>query len=367
MRFKKFWRSLWTFVGTKITATAAWNPQADPAERANRQVQEALRAAVATVGSYDEWDKELPHICFGLNTQVSSVTGISPFELLHGFAARTPISFGSSSVNRGKQERAAYDMALENANRYKAAADRAAAEQARVGRILAGRRLPATVKVGDWVWMDGAHVPDQIPHKLAMRWYGPYEVLEVFAGGGTVRSRLPEELGRISTVVNIRRLKFSELRDAELSTEEDRLVAWWLRSGVGLTLAFQWLAVFRPLVFSSLRYQERRVCCLEPFWAQGREGGREGERESFIRNRGDGRVAGTCHQVCESKPATVCCCHCVGRVLAVTSSNKGSGLLRVFRVETHRDAFMLDGSHPLRVFRVETHRDAFILDGSQVS
>jgi hypothetical protein len=26
--------------------------------------------------------------------------------------------------------------------------------------------------VVDWVWMDGAHVPDQIPHKLVMRWYG---------------------------------------------------------------------------------------------------------------------------------------------------------------------------------------------------
>jgi hypothetical protein len=54
VRFKKFWRSLWTLVGTKITATAAWNPQADPAERTNRQVQEALRAAVTTVGSYDD-------------------------------------------------------------------------------------------------------------------------------------------------------------------------------------------------------------------------------------------------------------------------------------------------------------------------
>jgi len=36
-----------------------------------------------------------------------------------------------------------------------------------------------------------------------------------------------------------------------------------------------------------------------------------------------------------AKSATVCCCHCVGQVLAVTSSNKGSGSLRVFRVETH--------------------------------
>jgi hypothetical protein len=74
----------------------------------------------------------------------------------------------------------------------------------------------------------------------------------------------------------------------------------------------------------------------------GRRGGmgREGERGS----RGDGRVAGACHEVCESKSATVCCCHCVGQVLAATSSNKGSGPLRVFRVETHRDTFILDGS-----------------------
>ena len=40
----------------------------------------------------------------------------------------------------------------------------------------------------------------------------------------------------------------------------------------------------------------------------------------------------------------MCCCHCVGRVLAVTSSvtssNNGSGPLRVFRVETHRDTFI---------------------------
>ena len=221
VRFKKFWRALWALVGTKITDTAAWNPQADPAESANRQVQEALRAAVATVGSYDEWDKALPHICFGLNTQTSSVTGMSPFELLHGFAARTPIALGSSSVNGGRQGQSAYDMALENAIRYKAVADRAVAEQARVGRILASRRSPATVKVGDWVWMAGVHVPDQIPHKLASLWYGPYEVLEVFASGGTVRLRLPEELGRISTVVHIRLLKFFELRDGELSTEDD--------------------------------------------------------------------------------------------------------------------------------------------------
>ena len=94
VRFKKFWKELWKLVGTRLSPTAAFNPQADPAERANRQVQEALRAAIATVGAFDEWDKALPYITFGLNSQVSSVTGTSPFELTHGFAARTPLALG---------------------------------------------------------------------------------------------------------------------------------------------------------------------------------------------------------------------------------------------------------------------------------
>ena len=46
--------------------TSSNNPQSEPAEQANRQVLEALRAAVATVVQYDEWDVALPHVTFGL-------------------------------------------------------------------------------------------------------------------------------------------------------------------------------------------------------------------------------------------------------------------------------------------------------------
>lgn len=224
VRFKKFWTQLWTLVGTKLTPTSAWNPQADPAERANRQVQEALRAAIATVGAFDEWDRALPYITFGLNTQLSTATGTSPFELAHGFAARTPLALGLPSAPARSKPDAARERALTIQNRFAAAADRAAAAQVRLGRLLSQRRTPASVNVGDWMWLDGAHVADQIPHKLAMKWYGPYEVREVLSSGAAVRLRLPEELGRISTVVNLRRLKFFEQRDAELYTEDDAVV-----------------------------------------------------------------------------------------------------------------------------------------------
>ena len=38
------WKELWRLVGTKLKFTSSYNPQSDPAERANLQVLEALRA-----------------------------------------------------------------------------------------------------------------------------------------------------------------------------------------------------------------------------------------------------------------------------------------------------------------------------------
>ena len=68
------WRALWKLCGTKLKFTFSYNPQSDPAERANQQVLEGLRAVVATAVQYDEcqWDLALPHIIFGLNSQISS-------------------------------------------------------------------------------------------------------------------------------------------------------------------------------------------------------------------------------------------------------------------------------------------------------
>ena len=88
------WQSLWNLCGTKLRFTSSYNPQSDPAERANRQVLEALRAAVATVVQYDEWDEALPHVTFDLNTHVSTVTKVSPFEFANGFPARVPLIMG---------------------------------------------------------------------------------------------------------------------------------------------------------------------------------------------------------------------------------------------------------------------------------
>jgi hypothetical protein len=106
----------------------------------------------------------------------------------------------------------ALDLAMDFQNRLRAAADHNLAAQVRLGITLAARSVPAEVKVGDMVWMDGAHVPHQVPWKLAPRWFGPYRVREVKGAACTLD--LPETLGKTSDKVNVRRLKFFEERDA---------------------------------------------------------------------------------------------------------------------------------------------------------
>jgi len=64
--------------GSKLKFTSSYHPQADPAERSNRQVMEALRAAVTTVAQYDEWDLALPHITFD-----STPISVPLLNLLH--------------------------------------------------------------------------------------------------------------------------------------------------------------------------------------------------------------------------------------------------------------------------------------------
>jgi len=96
-------------LNTKITCTSAYNPQSDPAERVNRQVLEALCAAVASVTDFDQWDQVLPHLCFGLNTHQSSVTYTSPFERAHGFPARVPLMLDLAKHARLSGDRSAAD------------------------------------------------------------------------------------------------------------------------------------------------------------------------------------------------------------------------------------------------------------------
>jgi len=184
---------LWHICGTKLRFTSTYHPQADPAERANQQVLEALRAAVTTVVQYDEWDRALPHITFSLNNHVSTATRMSPFEFAHGFTTRTLLTLGLTDdrplpvdmkTSKCRQDYDhAKDMARKVLHRHQAAADHMAAAQVHLGQMLAERVTPACIKAGDLVWMDSKHT-------------------------------------KTHNSINMSRLKFFEARDAELGESD---------------------------------------------------------------------------------------------------------------------------------------------------
>jgi len=223
------WKSLWKMCWSKLKFTFSYLPQADPAERANRQVMEALRAAVATVAQYDEW----AHITFGLNTHISTTTKLSLFEFAHGFPARVPLTFSQPSPQAPPGE-TLHIGAAAIANRMKmrhwAAANHLAAARARLGHVLAKRSRPATLNVCDLVWMDSRHTPNDIPFKLTARWFRPFTVLQVKGAQATLD--LPSTFGKAHRQVNIARLKFFEPRESKLGDENLRPQPLWGHGGV---------------------------------------------------------------------------------------------------------------------------------------
>ena len=239
VRFKTIWRDIWRRVGVKIQCTAAYNPQANPTERANRQVLEALRTSLETVTAFEDWDLALPQLCFALNNGVSAATGVSPFELAHGFPARTPLSIDvRSSAKPSEEEHVAGDYALRVHNRLKAAADAVAAAGVKLGRLVAARTTPAAVRVGDMVWLDGGSRISQAAAKFSPRWFGPFRVDKVIGSGSTVCldfSPAPH-LRMVSDVVPVQRLKFFEQRDAALCDGEEEVAPLVRNDG---TLAFE--------------------------------------------------------------------------------------------------------------------------------
>jgi len=149
---------------------------------------------------------------------------MSPFELAHGFTARTPLTLSltddrplpvdmkTSKCHQDYDH--AKDMARKVLHKHQAAADHMAAAQLRLGQMLAKRVTPACIKVGDLVWMDSKHAPNDVPYKLTARWFGPFKVLEV--RGAQAILDLPPSFGKTHNLINMSRLKFFEARDAEL-------------------------------------------------------------------------------------------------------------------------------------------------------
>lgn len=168
----------------KILLNASRHPQANPAERVNRDIVTMLRAYVKD--NHREWDKYINKIGFALRTAYHETTQYSPAFLNFGRELATAgagfeVLNDGSMVPSTEDSRQYGDKLQELKNIYQEVADRLKDAHGQRARRYDLRRRPVHYRVGDVVLKRNYPQSDATKHfsaKLAPKYVGPFIVTE---------------------------------------------------------------------------------------------------------------------------------------------------------------------------------------------
>ena len=86
----RFWQTLQSVLGSKLTMSSAYHPQTDgQSERTIQSLEDLFRTYV--LDHLGAWDKVLPLINFTYNNSFHASIGMAPYETLYGRKCRTPL------------------------------------------------------------------------------------------------------------------------------------------------------------------------------------------------------------------------------------------------------------------------------------
>jgi hypothetical protein len=189
----KFWKELHRLMGTKLLMSTAFHPQTDGlTERVNRSVSQVLRAMIKP--DQTNWAEQLPLAEFALNSCSSETTGFSPFELNYGFTPRTIAVTMSSTTPEGVRQFA--DHAQMNLEQAHDAIISARVRQTHHANKKRSEQAKYTVGQLAYLSTENLQLPLQRARKLAPKFIGPFEILEVHESASVVRLKLPPDLAR---------------------------------------------------------------------------------------------------------------------------------------------------------------------------
>jgi hypothetical protein len=208
-----FWETLMKMFGSKLRLSSSFHPQTDGAtERANRTLIEALTHFAAD--RPQDWPSMLPLIEYGLNSQRSATTLLTPFEADLGYNPRGPLELAARPPPRASDlggANAAHlaEQLSEIANRVIGNTEKAKAKMAAAANAKLPKTKPISYNVGDWVWLDRRAMGKDVivsptDTKLSYRFTGPFKITSVH--GVAVRLELPEHLRQFGTF-NFSRIK----------------------------------------------------------------------------------------------------------------------------------------------------------------
>jgi hypothetical protein len=131
---------------------------------------------------------------------------MAPFEALYGRRCQTPLNWSET----GERQIFVPDLVTEAEDKVKLIQAKLKAAQSRQKSYADQRRNPLQFQVGDFVylWVSPTKGVQRfgIKGKLAPRYVGPFEILEVY-GPVAYRIRLPSQLAAVHDVFHISQLK----------------------------------------------------------------------------------------------------------------------------------------------------------------
>jgi hypothetical protein len=201
----RFWEQLQISLGTRLIRSSAYHPQTDgQTERVNQILEDMLRACVIQYGK--SWDQCLPLAEFSYNNSFHSSLQMAPFEALYGRRCRTPLSW--SQV--GERKIFGPDLVTEAKAKVKNIQNNLKEAQSRQKSYADKRRKPLQFSVGEFVYLRVSPTRGVqrfgIKGKLAPRYVGPFEILEI-CGPVAYRLQLPPQLAAVHNVFHVSQLK----------------------------------------------------------------------------------------------------------------------------------------------------------------
>ena len=217
----EFWRALFRALGTKLNMSTANHPQTDgQTERANRTIEEMLRAYVAT--HQTDWDLHLTAVEFAYNDSVNASTGYTPFYLNYGRHPVTPLVL-MAGVDPKSGNESVDDFVIRLQTDLIRAKKAIAAAQQKQKEQADKHRRDKTFSVGEKVYLSAEHLrvqgAEDAKKKLGRRAYGPFRIKRVLSPL-TYELDLPANV-RIHPVVHISHLR--EHKQSGLFPERDEV------------------------------------------------------------------------------------------------------------------------------------------------